>query len=176
MGRCGFSPACFVFLFIFTPLSFSLPLPLWSWERSGEGGEGRGGDGRHPGSPGLLGSGSSTSQPPDDLAVVRLAGGSGAGSKSQRLASVSPCAPRPMETGHPYFGFKRVCMRCQPQECPALTSGYFSFIVINVDIFTNCPRSKPGVLILSFYCFFVFCFCFLHQSIDPLPAVTNTFL
>lgn len=59
----------FFFFFFFTPLSFSLPLPLWSWERSGEGGEGRGGDRRHPGSPGLLGSGSSTLQPPDDLTV-----------------------------------------------------------------------------------------------------------
>lgn len=62
-------PSFFLFFFFFTPLSFSLPLPLWSWERSGEGGEGRGGDGRHPCSPGLLGSGSSAPQLPDDLAV-----------------------------------------------------------------------------------------------------------
>lgn len=41
---------------------------------------------------------------------VRLAGGSRAGSENQRLASVSPCAPLPMETGHPYFGFKCVCI------------------------------------------------------------------
>lgn len=71
------NPTQLYFLFFFfTPVSFSLPLPLRSWERSGEGGKGRGGDKRHPGSPGLLGLGSTT--PPDNPAVgPQLTGGGG---------------------------------------------------------------------------------------------------
>lgn len=71
------NPTQLYFLFsFFTPVSFTLPLPLRSWERSGEGGEGRGEDKRHPGSPGLLGLGSTT--PPDNPAMgPQLTGGGG---------------------------------------------------------------------------------------------------
>lgn len=80
----GAGPTQLYFLFsFFTPLSFSLPLPLRSWERSGEGSEGRGGDRRHPGSPGLLGSGSSTPGYQRTGRWIRLAGRGGVGSERQ---------------------------------------------------------------------------------------------